>query len=267
MIEITSFEDIKQIRMSREMGGKPLYWVAAYLVDGLLIDTGCSYTVEELMSYLETNPPTMVVNTHYHEDHIAANHHIQERFGVNIYAHQEAIPLIGQRLPLFPYQEMVWGYPEPSTVLPIPSIIRTNRFIFEVIETPGHSKDHIVLVERSKGWCFSGDIFVNKTIKTIRPEEDMAITVNSLRRLAALKTNRLILLTALGRIFDNGREELKSFDSFIQDLAQKALKLKFRGYSVQEIMADLFGGEDPRASLTNNQFSTENLIRSVLMMK
>jgi hypothetical protein len=125
----------------------------------------------------------------------------------------------------------------------------------------------IVLVERSKGWCFSGDIFVNKTIKTIRPEEDMAITVNSLRRLAALKTNRLILLTALGRIFDNGREDLKSFDSFIQDLAQKALKLKSRGYSVQEIMADLFGGEDPRASLTNNQFSTENLIRSVLMMK
>ena len=208
-----------------------------------------------------------IVATHAHEDHIGANRLIQERFGINIYAHQEAIPLIGQRLPLFPYQEMVWGYPEPSTVLPIPSIIRTNRFIFEVIETPGHSKDHIVLVERSKGWCFSGDIFVNKTIKTIRQEEDMAITVNSLRRLAALKTNRLILLTALGRIFDNGREELKSFDSFIQDLAQKALKLKSRGYSVQEIMADLFGGEDPRASLTNNQFSTENLIRSVLMMK
>jgi hypothetical protein len=31
-------------------------------------------------------------------------------------------------------------------------------------------------------------------------------------------------------------------------------------------MDDLFGGEDPRAALTNGQFTTENLIRSVLKM-
>jgi hypothetical protein len=44
MLETTSFEEITQIRMSREIGGKPIYWVAAYLIGGLLIDTGCSYT-------------------------------------------------------------------------------------------------------------------------------------------------------------------------------------------------------------------------------
>lgn len=68
MIEIGAFEEITQIRMSREIGGKPVYWVAAYLVDGLLIDTGCSYTAREL----------------------------------------------------------VWGYPEPTEVLPIPPVVRTD---------------------------------------------------------------------------------------------------------------------------------------------
>jgi hypothetical protein len=35
---------------------------------------------------------------------------------------------------------------------------------------------------------------------------------------------------------------------------------------VAEIMNALFGGEHPRAQMTNGQFTTENLIRSVLKM-
>ena len=51
MIETASFEEVTQIRMSREIGGKPVYWVAAYLVDGLIIDTGCSYTLNSRQIY------------------------------------------------------------------------------------------------------------------------------------------------------------------------------------------------------------------------
>jgi glyoxylase-like metal-dependent hydrolase (beta-lactamase superfamily II) len=65
-------------------------------VDGLLIDPGCSYTAGELMSYLEKHPPKWGVNTHYHEDHMGGNRLIRERFGINIYAHPEAVPLIGR---------------------------------------------------------------------------------------------------------------------------------------------------------------------------
>jgi len=49
MIEIAQFEEVTQIRMSRVIDGVPIYWVSAYLVDGLLIDTGCSYTAEEII--------------------------------------------------------------------------------------------------------------------------------------------------------------------------------------------------------------------------
>lgn len=128
-------------------------------------------------------------------------------------------------------------------------------------------QDQVVLLERSQGWCFSGDTFVYKTLRTIRPEEDMAATAESLRKISALKTDRLILLTALGRIFENGREVLESFDQFIVDLSRKARNLRAQRRSVQDIMADLFGGEDPRAALTNGQFTTENPIRSVLKMQ
>ncbi|MBW2559048.1 MAG: hypothetical protein JRD69_09510 [Deltaproteobacteria bacterium] len=40
MIEVNQFEEVTQIRMSRVIDGVPIYWVSAYLIDGLLIDTG-----------------------------------------------------------------------------------------------------------------------------------------------------------------------------------------------------------------------------------
>jgi len=266
MIEIGTFEEITQIRLSREVDGKPWFWVAAYLIDGLLIDTGCYHTVSEFMDYLQKNPPKLAVNTHYHEDHIAANKSIQEEFGIDIYAHPLSIPLIGRPATLYPYQELSWGYPEPSSVLPIPAVIQTARFTFDVIEIPGHSQDHIALIERSQGWCFPGDTVVGRSVRTLRPEEDMETTIASHQKLAVLDTERLILLTSSGKIFKDGRETIADFAGFIGDISQKAQNLHDLGHSVAEIVTTLFGGEDPRAVRTDNQFSSANLIHSILKM-
>jgi glyoxylase-like metal-dependent hydrolase (beta-lactamase superfamily II) len=266
MIDIKTFDEIVQIRMSREIDGKPVFWVAAYFVDGLLIDTGCSYTVTELTSYLETNPPRLAVNTHFHEDHIGANRLIQERFGINIYAHPDSLALISQPAKLFPYQEIAWGYPQPSDVLPIPQVIRTKKYSFDVLETPGHSVGHVALVERSKGWCFCGDIFASEKVKTIRPEEDMAATVHSLKKLIALEMERFVLFSSSGGIVEDGRAALQNYIGYIEDLSRKAKDLNKRGHTVAEIVTSIFGSEHIRAQLTSTQYSTENLIRSVLKM-
>jgi glyoxylase-like metal-dependent hydrolase (beta-lactamase superfamily II) len=266
MIETATFEEITQIRMSREIGGKPVYWVAAYLVDGLLIDTGCHYTAEELVAFLDGKPVRQVVNTHFHEDHIGANHLLKDRFGAEIFAPNASVPLIGQALRLFPYQEMVWGYPQPTEVLPLPPVVRTSRFTFDVIETPGHSVGHAVLVEKARGWCFSGDIFAREKMKFIRPEEDMGETVASMQRLIALPTERLILFTSVGRIVENGRQALEECIRYLEDLSGRAKALTQKGLGVQEVVREMFGVEHGFAELTNGQYTTENLVRSVLKM-
>jgi len=94
MLEIEQIEEVTRIRMGREVGGRVLYWVAAYLVDGLLIDTGCRHTAEELAGFLEGKDLKMVVNTHHHEDHVGANHILKERFGVRIFASAESAPTV-----------------------------------------------------------------------------------------------------------------------------------------------------------------------------
>jgi glyoxylase-like metal-dependent hydrolase (beta-lactamase superfamily II) len=266
MLDTTSFEEITQIRMSREIGSKPVYWVAAYLVDGLLVDAGCSYTAEELASFLEGRQLRQVVNTHFHEDHVGGNFRLKTRFGVEVYAPARSVPLIGRAATLFPYQETAWGYPEPTEVTPLPAVIRAPSHTFNVIDTPGHSLGHIALVEMDRGWCFSGDLFAREQMKFIRPEEDMGETVASMKKLIALPSDRLVLFTSVGRIVENGRQAMASCIHYIEDLSGRAKALETEGLDVAEIVRRLFGGEHSFAQLTNGQYTTENLIRSVLKM-
>ena len=263
-IETDVFEQVTQIRMSRELDGKSVYWVAAYLVDGLLIDTGCSHTSQELADFLEGKDLRLVVNTHYHEDHMGGNHDIMSRYGVDAYAHPDAIPLIAKRFDLYPYQEIAWGYPVPTTVKPIPGVLKTDHYTFQVIETPGHCTGHICLMEPSQGWCFTGDLFAREKPKFIRPEEDIEEIIQSIRKVLDAATERLVLFTAVGKIVEDGRKALRECTNYLTELAERVQALQRSGLSLDAIVVDVFGGEHAFAQFTNGQFSTYNLVRSLL---
>lgn len=264
MLETLEYEQITQIRMSRVHDGRPIYWVAAYLVDGLLIDTGCRHTASELDAFLQDRSLTLAVNTHYHEDHIGANHVIMEHHGVDIYAHPTSLPLIAQTCTLSPYQELAWGYPEPTTVKPIPTFIPTQHYTFEVVDTPGHCAGHVSLVEPSRGWCFTGDLFMRETPKFIRAEENTGEIIQSMQRLLALPAERLVLFTSVGKIVEDGRAALGACIDYLTRLAARAQALGRSGASIDVIVQELFGGEHLFAQLTGGKFSTYNLVRSLL---
>ena len=71
--------------MGRELNGRVLYRVASWLVDGLLYDTGCSYTAEELVEHLRGRGAKVAVNFHHHEDHIGANRRLQQELCVEVF--------------------------------------------------------------------------------------------------------------------------------------------------------------------------------------
>jgi len=72
--------------------GRAVYYTAAYWVDGLMVDTGCSYTAKELVSAVENDDLDSIVNTHSHEDHIGANEMLSKNRGARIFAHDSALP-------------------------------------------------------------------------------------------------------------------------------------------------------------------------------
>jgi glyoxylase-like metal-dependent hydrolase (beta-lactamase superfamily II) len=267
MLKANRCGEITQIMMGREMDGAVLYWTAAYLVDGLLIDTGCAFTAEELIRFLREHEVKQVVNTHHHEDHVGANYLIQRELGLDIFAPAPAVPLIGRRLPLRQYQEMVWGYPEPTAVRPLPAAIDTTRCHFELIETPGHSADHVALFEPEKGWCFTGDLFVSENLKMLRADEDMGGIISSLEKLLELPADDLILYTAIGRIFTEGKRAIRNFLSRMSALRDEVARLAGQSLSAPEIRDRIFGRETQLASLTGGHFSVLNLVEQLIPKK
>jgi hypothetical protein len=77
----------------------------------------------------------------------------------------------------------------------------------------------------------------------------------------------MILFTSIGRIVEKGREALEANISYLRELAIKAQGLHKQGRSVEEIIQEIFGGEHLFAQMTNDQYTTGNLIRSVLKIR
>ena len=95
MLKITQFDRVTRIDSARTIAGKGYYWSTAYLVDGLLVDTGCAHTACELSETLRREPISHIINTHSHEDHIGGNGILQEQHKeVEIFAHPLALPVL-----------------------------------------------------------------------------------------------------------------------------------------------------------------------------
>ena len=197
MLKVTCYEPVTRLDLARTLAGRGRYWTTAYLVDGLLIDSGCAYSAPELLAYLHDKPLTRLVNTHTHEDHIGANGSLQgDRIGLEILAHPLALPVLESpraRQPLQPYRRLLWGWPEPSKgkQLPDGEMIRTGNFSFRVIYTPGHSPDHICLYEPERGWLFSGDLFIGGRDRALSADSDIWGVIQSLKKIADLPLSRL----------------------------------------------------------------------------
>jgi ribonuclease/clavin/mitogillin len=264
-------ESVTQIKMSNSVGGVPLYWVSAYLVDDLLVDTGCNYTKKELTDLLKTRKLNTIINTHHHEDHVSGNHMLQSTRKVRILAHQVAVPLLRLRPKLYPYQESTWGYPDPSEALPLTSRIESENHEFRVVYVPGHSLDHIALIEPKEGWAFVGDAYI--TVKPVgaRLDENQWHTISSLKKIRQFSPR--MLFTAVGDPVLDASNVLDRSISIREELGKRILKLNEEGLTSAQIMIEVFGKEaiferiGMRVSYEENtqqQYSTENLVETFI---
>ncbi|MBU4316816.1 MAG: MBL fold metallo-hydrolase [Proteobacteria bacterium] len=263
MFKATPFEDVLQITLCKYEEMVPGAVVSAYLVDGLLIDTGPAHTAEELTDFLAGKTLTVVANTHHHEDHIAANKFLQDRFGVDIFAPPLAVSKINQTPELYPYQEEVWGYPVPSIVIPLGRSISTEKYHFDVISTPGHDRDHICLFDAKNGRLFSGDLFLGTKPVASRPMEDNWQTVEDLKRIRAL--NPKVIFSASGLVVNDPIQRLDKVIAALEAIGNTVTNLHQNGMTPRQIMTEFFGKEAPIAERTQAQFSSENMVKCFLI--
>jgi len=263
MLKATQVGDVTEIKMGRSIDGETaLYWVAAYLIGGILIDTGCDYSKKELAEFLKDKRVSLIINTHHHEDHIGGNALLAKQVGLKALAHTEAIPLMSRMYDLYPFQVEIWGYPEPSTAAPIGTAVKEGDVSLRVIETPGHCRDHISLFEEERRVLFSGDIWVGERPKVARVEEDVSELISDLRKFEDLKPK--IMFASLGKVVPEPQQVIKRTRAYLEETRDEIRRLHSEGKSSEQILTELFGRESVLAQATQNQLSTKIFIESFL---
>lgn len=265
MITRNDYGEVIQFLMGKEINGEVLYSMAAYYVDGLLIDTGPIKVADEVGNVFQGIPVEKVVNTHHHEDHIGNNLYFQEK-GIPIFAHELAVPLIKEPSMwisrLLNYQKLVWGIPPASNCNTLGDIIEGNKYRFKIIHTPGHSLDHISLLEEKNGWLFTGDAFLGEKVKLLRSDEDVHLSINSLTRLLNYDFDTIFCCS--GRVFDRAKQRVHVKLDWWQQLYQQITDLANQGYEAVDIRDKLLGKENVFAQVTEGDMSKLNLIHSFL---
>jgi len=208
----------------------------------------------------------IAVNTHYHEDHTGNNYWITKRHGLIPKAHPKTssylqAPSQWMRF----YRRMVWGTPCPAMTEEVDSEIRTRKFHFLIIPTPGHSEDHLCLYEPNEGWLFSGDLFITEEQKNLREDEDIYSILDSLKRIANLCPKKMFC--SFSGVIEKPGDSLRRKIEYFEDLQHGIEKGIREGLSPWEIREKLLGRGDRYRVFTGGQISKQNLINSFLKEK
>lgn len=268
MIKTQQFGPVKQYLMGRIMDGQLIRAMACYYVDGLLVDSGPIHVAHELPEIFAEVQVKVLVNTHHHEDHIGNNLWFQKALGLGpALAHSSAVPLIerqpGSVDPLPLYRRYTWGEPPASRALAIDPELRTPNYLFKVIETPGHSPDHICLLEPEQGWLFTGDLYLGEKVSEIHMDEDPNLILNSLMGL--LRYDFEVLFCSSGKVLEiNARQAVVAKIAYWEEERDKVRCLYRKGYQAEEIRERLYGPESPRFERCDRELGKIHLVNAFI---
>ncbi len=262
MLRATSHGAITRIHLARTVLGHPLRTVEAYLVDGLLIDSGPPATACQMVAWCRERDVRQVINTHHHEDHSGGDASLGACLGLPVAAPAKAL-LALKHVPHLPfYRRLVWGQPADVTVQPLGKVVSTAQHRFLVIPTPGHSTDHVCFFEPDERWLFSGDLFIHERARYLRADEDAHRILASLRRVLALQP-RLLICSHAGFVEDGSTAIVRKI-AYWENLLVQAHALREEGLSVDEVTRNLLGPEGLATRISRGHFSKQNLVNSLL---
>jgi len=265
VVRVHRLGPVTQLRLTRTAFGRPLFWVCAHYVDGLLIGTGCAHTAEEFTAALGEFPVAQVVNTHHHEDHAGGNVSVAARVGHTVRIHRAGIDRLrhsDQRLLL--YRRVVWGAPAPYDPQPLGEQIVTDHYAFHVIHVPGYSLDQVVLFEERMGWVFSADLYLGERVKYLRRDERLGESLSSLRRVAALPFEWLFC--SHSGVVRGGQQALRAKLAYWETVCRLVEALRAAGRSPAQIHREVLGTEGALRWISGGDFAKQHLVDEAMKL-
>jgi hydroxyacylglutathione hydrolase len=165
----------------------------------VLIDTGNVRNfdqTDQVITGLGVDPSSvkLIINTHTHCDHIGGNRSIQERSNCDIALHRfgkHFIDTLDDWSTWWRYYSQEADFFKCTVALEDGDMVAVGPYEFQVIHTPGHAADGIVLYHHGSGVLISSDTLWedDMAVMTLQVEGSRALFfhLESLDRLADLK--------------------------------------------------------------------------------
>ena len=257
MLTFERHGDVTRVRMTTWRGRSVGYDVSAYLVRGVLVDTGFPRAAREFGRFLDAQPVRGVIVTHWHEDHAGNAALVAARGLPMAIAPPTLDQLRASGASIRFYRRYVWGIAPPV----LTPVVPFEGDGLRAIHAPGHSLDHHVVWDEQSATLFSGDLFLGVKLRAAFPDEDPRELIASLRRIAALGPRRM---------FDAHRGEVRDPTSALLAKADWLSEIVSRieakvdaGWSDRAIRRYVLGREGAVALLSGGEYSKLTLVRAV----
>ena len=261
-MEVRKQSDIEMVKMSVN----PLFRVMAvylYFIDGLLVDTGPSIRKKNLIPVFKSWNINQIVLTHHHEDHAGMASWLAKHTDATIFGHEKTVEIVNEKAHVPWYRNIFSGPRNAFDAVTYPPVIRTANHEFYPIETPGHTADHICLLEPDKGWLFTGDLYITPYPKVFLKEESMTSYIESLKKLQALDYHTVFC--GHEGVITNGKQMMKQKLDYLEGIRTEVVRLHQLGFSDRAIIKRLLPEQVRLERLTFGSFSRLNLVRSCYM--
>ncbi len=233
-----------------------------YLADDLLIDTGSARLGKQSAGFFRNNTIRRAALTHVHEDHCGMASWLSRNMNARIYLdsrdHEEAV--VPSRLPF--YRKLAWKDRPGFDAEPMPDHLETERCNLDVIATPGHYPHHVVFHEKTKGWIFTGDLY-------IAPRQMVAFKTENTRDAIASITHLLnldwdTLFCAHAGVQANGREKLTAKLDYLESIRSQTKALLAEGIGFEEISRRLFPKKHFWEVVSQGEWSAYRLVSTAV---
>lgn len=236
--------------------------VYCFEIDGLLIDTGAHALFESFKSFFNQMDVDKIVLTHYHEDHSGCAHYLQQHYNLPIYMSELRLEECERKAKYPLYRKLFWGTRPAFTAQPITTRFTSRTAQWQVIETPGHTNDHISFLNETTRQLFTGDLFVTPKTKVVLREENIPQIIQSIERVLTYDFDEVFCNHA-GYIKD-GRQALLKKRDYLVELSNRIEIMKDEGLTMKEINHHIFTKKYPITRVSMGEWDSAHIVSSVL---
>ena len=248
---------VSRLRLSSWSSRVAGYEVSAYLVDGVLIDTGFPHVSTELCGMVKRMEVRGAIVTHWHEDH-AGNAALLADSGLPLLMHASCESTLRARPSIRPYRHVVWGRPPRlvatlSTFDPAPLVL---------VQLPGHTIDHIGVWDARRRILVSGDLYLGVKVRVAHRSESPGRLLASLQAAAALDP-RLLLDAHRGLVTD-AAAKLRAKAAWLEETMREIVLRSAAGDAPRAIARRVLGREPLVGILSAGEYSALAFVDAVL---